>query len=350
MSHKTVSARPPSRANQQWSDEDDTLLRDHWGLLAPATLARRLGRTGGAVHQRAQALGLRFDTNFYTCTTAAAALGVAYGTLRLWIVKGWLKADRAPYKVGSQGQPWRIHPEALEAFVRTHPERLDFNRLPTNYFRTLLQRVVPLTHVSQTGRAWTPDEDAYLINYHRRRTYPELATYLRRSPGAVHARLKWLRKAGRLVPYKGPWRTTRQQNGTATAARPWTEAEDSYIRANWGRKLSATEHKAWGTRVTSADIATQLGRTQQAVEARASRLGCKNPGWATGPWTAEEDAYLRAHWVSRPGPHGGWTRIPVTAIAHALNRSTATVRKRVRALGLTVVRRAKPPEETPCAA
>lgn len=58
----------------------------------------------------------------------------------------------------------------------------------------------------------------------------------------------------------------------------------------------------------------------------------------------------RREWVSRPGPHGGWTRIPVKAIAHVLNRSTATVRKHARALGLTVVRRARPPEETPRAA
>jgi hypothetical protein len=343
------STPPPARAQARWTDADDERLRDQYGLVADATLARRLGRTVGALAQRAYTLGLRHTTNFYTCTTAGAALGVDAKTVRAWIAREDLTADRAPWKVGSRGRPWRIRPADLEAFVRTHPERLDFKRLPQNYLRTLLRRVVPATHVSKTCRPWTPEEDAYLINYRQRKTHAALAAFLNRSKEAVHYRLGRLRAEGRLVPYKGPWRT-RTGNGTATAPRPWTAQEDAYIQANWGRKLNPDEQKAWGQRLTSADIAAALGRTRQAVESRASRLGCKNPGWATGPWTAAEDAYLRAHWVSRPGARGGWTRIPVRAIAAALNRSTATVRRRARALGLVVARQAGPGAEEAWAA
>lgn len=277
---------PALHGRKRWTADDEALLSEKYGILSDAALARKLGRTVDAIHVRATRLGLNHTTNFYTALQASAELGVSQQTLVTWIAAGELRAKKAPFKVGTRGRPWRILPADLEAFVKAHPERLDLRRMPNNYLRTLLRRQVPATHVSTTWRPWTVDEDAYLLNQRGHKTQAAMAAYLNRSKDAVHYRLGLLRKEGHLVPYSLPWRT-RQQTGTAGAPQPWTAAEDAYIRAHYGQPRPAGT-PGRGACYTAKEVGAALGRTVSAIRERAHRLGGRS--LTQTPMTTEEQA------------------------------------------------------------
>lgn len=286
MGNNPATVIPAPRGHQRWTADEEALLSDKYGIVADAVLARKLARTVDAIHVRAARLGVPRSGNFYTAVRAGAALGVDSKTVVAWIRAGLLNARKAPYKIGGRGRPWRILPQDLEAFVKTHPERLDLRRMPVGYLRTLLRRQVPATHVSATWRPWTPDEDAYLINYRTRRTQAEMATYLNRSKEAVHYRLGLLRQAGHVLPYGKAWRT-RQHTGTAGAPQPWTAAEDAYIRAHYGQPR-LTDTPGRGTCYTAQEVGAALGRPESAIRERARRLGVRSLPQA--PRVTEEQA------------------------------------------------------------
>lgn len=109
----------------------------------------------------------------------------------------------------------------------------------------------------------------------------------------------------------------RRQLGTDGAAykRKWTDREDAVLRE--AVKLA----DSW------AEVAENLpGRTEAACCARAKRHGLRirhNPPHA---WTADEDAFLREHWVS--------CDMETPEIARALGRTEHAVRTRASKLGI----------------
>lgn len=70
-------------------------------------------------------------------------------------------------------------------------------------------------------------------------------------------------------------------------ATPWTAEEDALLRAAVGT------HRARGA-IAWDKVAWATGRTAEAAQARARRLGLVLPGRA---WTAEEEAYLLREWA-----------------------------------------------------
>lgn len=71
------------------------------------------------------------------------------------------------------------------------------------------------------------------------------------------------------------------------SATPWTAEEDAILRA------AVTSRRLRGS-IPWDKVARATGRTRGAVHARARRLGLALPG---RPWTAEEDAYLLREWA-----------------------------------------------------
>jgi Zn-dependent peptidase ImmA (M78 family) len=88
----------------------------------------------------------------------------------------------------------------------------------------------------------------------------------------------------------------------------WTEAMDAMLRRYFGRGKTARE------------LAERFGVTEWAVRIRARKLGLR----AFRRWTADEDAFLRAHYAT----------MTAHAVGQALGRKADAVRFRVRALGL----------------
>lgn len=88
---------------------------------------------------------------------------------------------------------------------------------------------------------------------------------------------------------------------------PFTEHEDSVISELYGK-------------ITARDIAAQLGRTAEQIRHRATRLQLQ---LKTKKYTEEEDALIRAHYVSH-GP--AW-------ISAKTGRSSAAIIMRAKSIG-----------------
>lgn len=108
----------------------------------------------------------------------------------------------------------------------------------------------------------------------------------------------------------------------AAYKRKWTDREDAVLRE--AVKLA----DSW------AEVAENLpGRTEAACCARAKRYGLRlrhNPPHA---WTADEDAFLREHWVS--------CDMETPEIARALGRTEHAIRTRASKLGIADSKRRK---------
>lgn len=93
----------------------------------------------------------------------------------------------------------------------------------------------------------------------------------------------------------------------------WAEADDEYLRLNYGTR-------------TAAELAHDLGCTITAVKYRIRKLGLTKGGLPPGKmrWTAEADEYLRQNFGT----------CKLSALAAHLGCTQAAVRGRVARLGL----------------
>jgi hypothetical protein len=93
-------------------------------------------RTLNAIRDRLSHLGVSQHAGL-TLREAARLCGVHHGAVGAWIRAGDLPA--APVQPGPIVTQWWIRPAALETFVRTHPERLDWQRMPVSRYRALVE-------------------------------------------------------------------------------------------------------------------------------------------------------------------------------------------------------------------
>lgn len=95
--------------------------------------------------------------------------------------------------------------------------------------------------------------------------------------------------------------------------KPWSEADDAYLRKHY-------------TAMSDQALAVALGRTRRAVINRRCRLSLsREPGTTRAPWSDEDIEYLTEHWGS----------IPVPRIASHLHRTPAAIKSYANRLGLT---------------
>lgn len=92
--------------------------------------------------------------------------------------------------------------------------------------------------MSGRGKAWTPEEDAYLRENYIRQSYEEMGAAIGRAPGGVQDRCYVLQ----------------------LFAKKWTDADVEYLENSWGDVAIST-------------IAKKLGRSVNAVKLKAQRLG-----------------------------------------------------------------------------
>lgn len=253
----------------EWTDEDIQFLADNYGRLPITTIAKKLSRTVLAVKSRANREGFCGTDTFLAANQVAAIFGADSHTVVGWIQKGFLKAKKSKVVRRGGNFVWHIEHAALEDFIRDYTQLYDVRRISKEqqlYWRNLAEKHVPKNQVPNIARAWQPHEDAYLLNHRKHGTQEELGETLNRTKEAVHGRLGWLKKQGRLIPPSRLW-----ENRNRETERIWTEEEDAYLVDNWRGPRQAGE-AGWGSHLTAEEIANRLNRTKDSCVARAKRL------------------------------------------------------------------------------
>lgn len=143
-----LSRRAPSRY-WRWTADEDRYLADHVGeLLLPELTAgvnaiHGRDRRSAAVRERLSLLGIsRRDRRWYSANRLAPILGVDGWMIGRWIETGRLRARRMGAAVHKQGNPWRIEPADIEAFIREYPWEYDWRTIRPSHPFALLARTV----------------------------------------------------------------------------------------------------------------------------------------------------------------------------------------------------------------
>ena len=141
---------------RRWTTEEEDLLAELWGTHAPRELAKRLGRSEGAIWNQAGAMRLGRGTppGSLTGNEFQRVLGIdAWAKVKHWIATGVLHATR--YMVqGSTKPQWVITEEALIAFLRDHPHLVDRDDVDEAYRQFVPERWITLVQAFRLGAAF----------------------------------------------------------------------------------------------------------------------------------------------------------------------------------------------------
>lgn len=296
-----------------WTAEDDRLLRDLYKAGEPVrTIASRLGRTPDAVDARRRAL-----------------------------------------RVAHRGRPMRPWTASEDAFlVAATKAGVPASEIGRRLNRTsnAVRRRREICEITQpANRRYTSEDDQRLrAGVRSGARFAELALQLGRTTGAVRlraqklglidplARRRWTRSEDDLLRlgYRSGW------SGSDIRARLLPDRSVSAICARarvlglavYGRRWTADEDRRLRELVehgvSTNLISVKLHRSREAVIRRCGEHGLERPPLVAGkkrrnhrPWTAREDAQLRA------SPDAD-----TQTLARALGRSESAVRRRRRAM------------------
>jgi hypothetical protein len=301
--------------DQAWTAREDALLRAAAASGVPATwVARRLSRTPDAVRWRQRALvGPRSSAVPYTpaedeairrCfadrddpAALARRLGRSVGALRRHAetLGAYRPVRRAPWSPAEDAivRDGYADGKTCAAISRALP-----GRSPTS----VAARARGLG-LSDYARRWTAADDALLTRLTRARTpLPKVARALVRTPEAIRRRC---RRLG-LEPPPAPQ--------AARSGKPWTASEDALLRLHAG--------------LNTATLAEQLGRSDHAITCRMRTLGLRDerrrsphhpPARARGLTPAQRSAIRRAPDPLKP--------TSVAALARRLDLPPARIRE-----------------------
>ena len=246
--------------HRPWTSADDDLLREKWGLVTDAYLARKLKRTRYACIIRAKKLGINRKQWFFTQTEVARLFGVDDHKVRAWIRDGHLVARGAPFKIGPH-RCWMITAKDLETFFKFHHDKYDptrINRDEFPYWRNLGDEWGDPNFARHLPQPYSLEEDAFIIRNFATMAIRELADKLQRTESSVRKRIAILRRQGRLPS------EPKSQVRYLHRYPKWTQEQDDFLRENF-RILP------------DADVAFVVERTIAACEQRARKLGIERP-------------------------------------------------------------------------
>ncbi len=304
---------------RRWTAAEDALLIElYLAGIRRERIAQRLGRSSDAIDARRRYLSRpartipprRWTQPEDAFLRAAAAARIPSSEIAIRLNRTAYAVRRRREIIGVAGPPSRLysaHEDALIADVITQCRPLAL--LASQLGRSEGALRLHAKHLglleSPPRRCWTTKDDIRLrsgyisglsVEEIKQRLLPE------RSKGSIVARAHLL--------------------GLAEHGRRWTSQHDDKLSLLVQLGLSSTY------------IARQLGRTEDAITKRCRLLGLQapppDPPQRGGAWTAEEDDLLRARIDE-----------PVGALASALRRSRASIRRRRHALGLPVPARSQ---------
>lgn len=194
-----------------WSEEETTHLRDRYLRDTWEAIGKHLGRSPASVKLKAKRIGLRRkQRKTLTPSQIGDTMNLCSKQVKRWIRKGWLKARRGP--VGKLKMHLVETPDLIEC-LKAHPELWDARRCPDLHIK--------------------------------------LGLTTKRGEAALNDRPLWLKE--KLM----------DDNRKGRKAARWTRAEDVQLAQHIKRGL------------TYPKIGALLGRPGDAVSHRIHRLGPK---------------------------------------------------------------------------
>jgi hypothetical protein len=185
-----------------WTKEELDYLQDSWGTVSIKGIANHLGRSTNAVKLKAQRVGLqdpRMCFDGITVNQLALALNISYS-----ILKNWIKLYNFPARRKIFAKENRVLVITYQSFwkwAEQNKQMIDFARVEPNILGpepdwVKTKRGADLIKAQKIKKSynnpWTKDEDNTLrgmLNAYMY-TYPEIASRLNRSEGAVKRRIK----------------------------------------------------------------------------------------------------------------------------------------------------------------
>ncbi len=204
--------------HKRWKQEELNYLMDSWGTLSIETIANKLGRTKGAVQQKASKEGLGpfleagdyISLNILYRALRGNPIGTGGYTINQWTEKGLpvmtKKVKGSSFKVINLDEFWK--------WAEKNRTIIDFSQLEENVLGKEPewlkdQRIADKKMATFKRTPWTEAEDQRLINLLRefRWTYREISEKLNRTEGAIKRRMIDLDLKERPVrmPNHNPW-------------------------------------------------------------------------------------------------------------------------------------------------
>lgn len=127
-----------TRVRKDWSREEDDWIRENWHKHSPSEVAKHLGRSVVSVTLRKRRLNIgRYDGPDLTIRELEALLRLDHRFWHEFIANGWLKAWHRK-RQGNVSPITRVSVDSLHAFLRDHPEVIDYRNAGT-YASGILQ-------------------------------------------------------------------------------------------------------------------------------------------------------------------------------------------------------------------
>ncbi|MDF2841722.1 MAG: hypothetical protein K0R00_148 [Herbinix sp.] len=239
-------------ANRPWEKSDVQFLRDKWGEMSIARIAKKLNRTVNAVKVKAIRENLTNALNHLdgvTLNQLAKVFGVSYG----WIIKEiWIDQLNIPFKTKITAQTKAYRYICIDDFWKwaaKNKHRINFSKLEENILGKEPVWVAEKRKADQqnltykkTSIMWSKYEDSLLkmmlIRY--KYTYPQISKRLGRTEGAIKIHIKNLGWPERPVKTEGNVR--------------WSDEEIN--------KLIEMKNLGYGNN----SIGDEINRTARAVE------------------------------------------------------------------------------------
>lgn len=191
-------------SHRAWTQEEEDLLREHWGKWSYDRLAKELGRTKTAIQLRAGRLGLPPWLESGDYVTLNTLLLVMTGRNDYhFMLKSWVEKRGMPVHTVKRSSRCRVRVVYLEEFWKWAEKNrhfLDFSRLEENALGKEPpwlpeQRKKDSRSARQHRRdCWTQMEEERMIHLLRQHKYgySEIAKMLGRTEGAVVRRCRTL--------------------------------------------------------------------------------------------------------------------------------------------------------------
>ena len=301
----------PFRQNQRWTADEHEQLRLYYVVYGADYCARLLGRTKGAVQQKAMTLGLRRVPRW--STNEIEQLKSIYQSETSWkrrkAVRELDRGVHAIHKkvtaldVTSSPQPWSK--QELQ-FLRSNYGKLPPKEIAKTLKRRYSQVIAMASRigVSKKRKKATKREISLILRQIGKKSLRQLASELELPYAQVVRVASEHEKMRNRVQAHAP-ATTGLKKKSSHHRQEWTEEEEEILRKEY------TQH---GPRYT----ALLVGRTRKATSERARRMGLKFEKFK--PWTKKEVKILNQMY-----PYSTYAQI-----AKRLGRSTHSIHQKLK--------------------
>ena len=137
-----------TRRRRPWTEAEEQELRGLVGWHTEHQIAKLLRRSVDAIHVKTTRLGLSREwKGAYTARAVGSIFRVDTKTVTIWMERGYLRGARSTVSCGIS-RKWRIEHEAIEAFIRDHPEHYERRRITEPFWRRLADQAASSEWVS----------------------------------------------------------------------------------------------------------------------------------------------------------------------------------------------------------